>query len=51
MSIKELYKKACEMGVENMEANVQYRDGGGDYYGYDALGEEYFFVVDGKVYL
>lgn len=40
MTIKELYEYAVKNGLENKKARVQYRDGGGDYYGWDDLGEE-----------
>lgn len=51
MTIRELFEKACKEGVEDLRAKVQYRDGGGDYYGFDELGEEYFVVKDGVVFL
>ena len=40
MTAKELYEKLVSMGLENVELRVQYRDDGGDYYGYDSLGDE-----------
>ena len=35
MTIKELYEWAKNNNAENMEIEIQYRDGGGFYYGRD----------------
>ena len=35
MTVKEFYEYCVEHGVENMTMKIQYRDGGGYYYGSD----------------
>lgn len=39
MTIKKLYEWAIDNKVENYDVEIQYRDGGGDYYGTDILYE------------
>lgn len=39
MTIKELYEWAIENGVEDYYIEIQYRDGGGYYYGSSSLCE------------
>ena len=45
MTIKELYEWAVERGVENYNIEIQYRDGGGYYYGTDTLHQAYIEIV------
>ena len=45
MTIKEIYEWAKRNGVEDYEAVVKYRDGGGEYYGEDT---ETYCRIDGK---
>ena len=40
MTVEELYQWAKENNVEKCEVEIQYRDGGGIYYGTDELIEE-----------
>lgn len=40
MTIKELYDWAVENGVADFDIQIQYRDGGGYYYGSSALWKE-----------
>ena len=45
MTIKEIYEWAKRNGVEDYEAVVKYRDGGGEYYGEDT---ETYSCIDEK---
>lgn len=45
MTIKDLYEHAVKEGIENYQLHVQYRDGGGYYYGTELV-EEYVDVKD-----
>lgn len=49
MTIKELYEWAIKNNVENCEVEIQYRDGGGTYYGTDDLYES-DIVIEEKTY-
>lgn len=40
MTIRDLYEWAVENGVEDYDIQIQYRDGGGFYYGTSTLYEE-----------
>ena len=35
MTVKELYEWAVSQGAEDLDIEIQYRDGGGFYYGVD----------------